>query len=163
EKDRLDRTVARGAGRALRRGRRCRGRRLVCRRRGRRERWRRQAGVLLAELLERAQRVLAAGHAQVQPPLGLEKQRVGVVLAGVAALAAILLAHRGHHAPAQRPTVGELHALADRQRLVVPGRLAVVAVVERALGGGRDARHEFRALLGRQRRNAATVEAEIPG
>ena len=51
-----------------------------------------------------------------------ETDRTGIVLAVVAALAAILLRHRRHHAPAQRPAFGKLHALGHRQGLVVPGR-----------------------------------------
>jgi len=38
----------------------------------------------------------------------------------VAALAAILLRHRGHHPPPQRAAFGELHAVGDRHGLIVP-------------------------------------------
>ena len=47
---------------------------------------------------------------------------VGVVRAIVAALAAILLRHRRHHAPPQRTSLGELHALLERHGRIVPGR-----------------------------------------
>ena len=52
------------------------------------------------ERLEHAGGFLAARHAKVQPLLFLREQRVGIVLAVVAALSAILLRHRGHHAAA---------------------------------------------------------------
>ena len=46
---------------------------------------------------------------------------VGVILAIVAALAAILLAHGRHETARQRPAFGELHALAKRHRRIMPG------------------------------------------
>ena len=54
--------------------------------------------------LQHARRRLAAGYAQVQALFLLEEQSIGVLLAGVAALAAILLGHRRHHSPPQRAT-----------------------------------------------------------
>jgi hypothetical protein len=51
-----------------------------------------------------------------------------IVFAVVAALATILLRHRCHHAPAQRLAIGKVHALSERQGLVVPGRAAIVLV-----------------------------------
>jgi hypothetical protein len=50
---------------------------------------------------------------------------IGIVLAIITALTAVLLPHRGHHAPPQWPAIGELHPLAERQGLIVP-RGAVV-------------------------------------
>src|SRR5262252_827430 len=88
---------------------------------------------ILGQLLEHAGGFLAAGHAQVQPLLLAQKDRVRIILAVIAALAAILLAHRRHHPPPQRTAVGELHALGERQGLVVPRRRPVVTIVEGAL------------------------------
>ena len=81
--------------------------------------------------LQRPRGFLAAGHAEVEAGLHAEEQRVGVVLAGVAALAAVLLRHRRHHPAAQRPARGKRHPFRDRHGLVVPGRRAVVTVGER--------------------------------
>ena len=78
------------------------------------------------KLLEHAGGVLAARHAEIEPLFGLVENRVGVVLAVVAALAAILLRHRRHHAARQRLAVGELHAIGERHRRVVPRRAVVV-------------------------------------
>jgi hypothetical protein len=80
--------------------------------------------------------------------------RVGIVVAIIAALAAILLRHRRHHAPAQRAAFGELHAIGNRHGLVVPGRLAVVAIAAWSLEDGS-------ALLCRQRRR--TIRRQQPG
>ena len=55
----------------------------------------------------------------------LGEQRVGIVLAVIAALAAILLRHRRHHPPRQRLAFGELHALGKRHGRIVPGRAVV--------------------------------------
>ena len=95
---------------------------------------------------------LAARHAEVQPLFLLLEQRVGVFLAVVAALAAILLAHRRHHLAAQRLAVGELHALGERQRLVVPRRAVV------GLAADVDAGHQRRRILRRQRRHVAVQQ-----
>ena len=105
------------------------------------------------ERLEHAGGFLAARHAEVQPLFFLVEQRVGVLLAVVAALAAILLAHRRHHLAAQRLAVGELHALGERQGLVVPGRAVV------GLDADIDARHQRRRILRRQRRDVAVQQA----
>src|SRR6202011_4065803 len=90
----------------------------------RRRRWRhdrrsggRGAVEILMERLEHAGGFLAARDAQVEPFLFLQKDRVGIVLAVVAALAAVLLAHGGHQAPAQRPPLRELHALGERHEI----------------------------------------------
>ena len=74
---------------------------------------------------------LAAGDAEIEPRLGLAGDRLGIVVAIIAALAAILLRHRRHHAPAQRTAFGELHAVGNRHGLVVPRRFAVVAIAGR--------------------------------
>ena len=103
---------------------------------------------LAVQDLERAQRLLAARHAQIELRFLLGKDRVGVVLAIVTALAAILLAHGRHHAPAQRPAFGELQSLGKRHCLVVPRRAVVF------LGGGADTGHQCGAILRRQRRDA---------
>jgi hypothetical protein len=84
------------------------------------------------ERLERPRGVLAARHAKIQPLLALDEDRIGIVLAIVPALAAILLAHRRHHAPPQRPAFRKPHALDERHGGIVPGRRSVIAVIERA-------------------------------
>ena len=130
QEGRLDRILARAAGLAGRGrggvgddGRRCRrgalGLRLV---------------ELLGELLDGAQSLLAAGDAQVEALLLLQEQRVGIVGAVVAALAAILLRHGGHEARRERPLGGHLHALVESEGGVVPGRVAVVGQ-RRPVGG----------------------------
>ena len=91
--------------------------------------------------LQHAGGFLAARHAQVQPLFFLAEQRIRIVLAVVAALAAVLLAHRRHHAAGQRPALGELHALGERHGLVVPGR----AVVLLGRAADLDARHQGRS------------------
>ena len=101
---------------------------------GARRRSARRVAKLLVQRLEHAGGFLAAGHAEIQPLFLLRKDRVGIVLTVVAALAAVLLRHRRHHAAAQRPAFGELHALGERQRLVVPGRFVVIVVGRRAAG-----------------------------
>ncbi len=127
---------------------------------------RRDGAELGVERLEHARGVFAAGHAQVQPLLVFQDDGVGVVLAIVAALAAILLAHGRHEPPPQRPAFGKLHALAERHGGIVPGRLPVVAVVERAARRRRarphDVVHQRRGLFGRQRVDAA-VERQQAG
>ena len=60
---------------------------------------------LRVKRLEHAGGLLAARHAQVQPLLGLARYGLGIVLAIVAALPAVLLRHGGHQAPAQRPAL----------------------------------------------------------
>ena len=82
---------------------------------------------LRMERFQHPRGVLAARHTKIESLLGPRENRVGVVGAVVAALTAVLLAHRGHHAPAKRPAVGELHALGERQSQIVPGHVAVVA------------------------------------
>ena len=108
-----DRIVARAAGRGNRRGH------------GLRLRRRRRSAELGIEILQHAGGVLAARHAQVQPLFLFGEQRIGVVLAVITALTAILLRHRRHHAARQRLAVGELHAVGERHRRVVPGRAVV--------------------------------------
>ena len=51
---------------------------------------------------------------------------LGIGLAQVAALAAVLLRHGGEQAARQRLAVGELHALGDRHGGIVPGRAVVL-------------------------------------
>ena len=86
------------------------------------------AAHLLDQRLQHARRRLAARNAEIEARLGLLGDGAGVVLAIVAALAAILLAHRRHHAPPQRPPLGQRHALIERHGRIVPGRLIVIAV-----------------------------------
>ena len=94
----------------------------------------RQRGVeLFGELLQRPKRLLAARRAEVQPLLLLEEKRVRVVGAVVAALAAILLRHRGHQARGERAALGHLEALVQYKRGIVPGRVAGVG--EHRTGG----------------------------
>ena len=86
---------------------------------------------LLQFLMQRLQHprgFLAAGDAEIEPRLRLAGDRLGIVVAIVAALAAILLRHRRHHPPSHRAAFGEFHAVGDRHGLVVPGRFAVVAI-----------------------------------
>src|SRR5215471_6627422 len=90
----------------------------------------------LIKSLEHAGGLLAARDAEIEPLLLLQEDDVRIVLAVIAALAAILLSHRRHHPPPQRPAVGKLHALGERQHLVVPRRLPVVAVIAWSVGGG---------------------------
>ncbi len=120
---RSDRIVARSAGQRGRRGCRLWGR--GGRRRGLR---RRRALKLGIKLLEHAGGFLAARHAKIQPLLRLREQSRRIVMAVVAALAAILLRHRRHQAARQRPAIGELHAIRQRHRRIVP-RCAVVDLV----------------------------------
>jgi hypothetical protein len=105
-----------------------------CRRRGRLQRRgggrrNRRAIELGVELLEHAGRLFAARHAKVQPLLGFGDQRGRVVFAIVAALAAILLRHRRHHSPRQRPAVRKLHAFGERHGGIVPRGAIIRAVV----------------------------------
>jgi hypothetical protein len=144
--------VARAAGRSQRHGRRLPRRGLgACRR------WRRCE--LLIELLEHAGGVLAARHAQVQPLFFFREQRVGVILAIVAALAAILLRHRRHHLPPQRPAIGELHAFGQRHGRIVPGR-AVIGILWPILPRIDETGQQFRHIGGGQRRDAALQPVE---
>ncbi len=80
--------------------------------------------------------------------------RVGIVLAIVAALAAILLAHRRHHAPAQRLAC---RRASGARQAAWSGR-ATARRRPRRPGGG--AGHQGRAVLRRQRRDAAVGKTE---
>ncbi len=91
---------------------------------------------------------LTAGYAEVGSLFRLTENRLGVVLAVVAALAAILLAHGGHQFAAHRPAFSELHAFGDRHGGVVPGSRPVVAIACRS---NLDARHQPCRILRRQR------------
>ena len=108
--------------------------------------------------LERAGGFFATGHAEIQPLFFSRNDGVRIVLAGVAALSAVLLSHRRHHPPAQRATVGELHAIRQSHRRVVPGR---VAVVVGRLCEWRDAGQQDRTLFRRQHGDTAGLEPEI--
>ena len=115
----LDRIVARGP--------RFRGRRRHARAFGDDRRGRRARGDFGGDPFERARGFLAAPRAQRQPLFLLEEQSIGVVGAHlVAALSAVLLRHRRHHAQRRRLVLSHRHALADRQRRVVPRRGIVV-------------------------------------
>ena len=101
---------------------------------------------LLLQLLEHAQGLLAAGLAKIQALLVLQEDRVGVVGAVVAALAAILLGHGGHQLLRLGAVLGHRHPIADRHGRVVPGRVVVVGelragrrrLARRERGGARD-------------------------
>ena len=117
--------------------------------------------------LQHALRLLAAGHAEVEPLLLRKNQRIGVFLAGVAALAAVLLRHRRHQPPPERSALRQLHPLGERDGRIVPGRLAVIAVGKRIgrLGQGRS-HGPHRRGGGRKRgsaRSGHTVQAEQAG
>ena len=105
--------------------------------------------------LQHAGGFLAARHAQIQPRLFLAEQRVRIVLAVVAALAAVLLAHRRHHPARAAAAFGELHALGERHGLVVPRR----AVVFFGRTADLDAGQQRRGLLRRQRGGVAIQKA----
>src|SRR5262245_17990814 len=113
--------------------------------------------------LQHARGFLAARNAEIEPFLLLQKDDVRIVLAVIAALAAVLLSHRRHHPPPQRPAVGKFHALDERQRLVVPWRLPVVAVIERPFSHGNQARHERSVRLRRKRGNARIAKLKKAG
>ncbi len=120
---RLYRIVARTA--RLRRDRgRCGGR-SGCRSTRRK---RRRLFQLLVQRLEHPGGFLAAGDTEIETAFGLARNRVGIVVAVIAALAAILLRHRRHHAPAHRAAFCELHTIGNRHGLVVPRCLAIVAI-----------------------------------
>ena len=106
---------------------------------------------------ERAQRLLAARHTQVELGFFVQRDGISVVLAIVAALPAILLAHGRHHPSPQRPAFGELHALVDRHCLIMPG--SAVVFVRRSGSAG----HQGRAVLRRKRRDAGVGQAECGG
>ena len=156
EKDRLGRVFARASGRARRRcGRDRSGARL-----GRRFRGRRGLGLVqfLGKLLDQPRGFLAAGRAQVQALLFLQDDRVGVIGAVVAALAAILLRHRGHEARGERLARGERHALVERPW---PDRAREPRRCWRAPGRRRsDAGDESRRLAAAQRRDADRVRRD---
>src|SRR5205823_5662103 len=95
------------------------------------------------------------------PLLFSRDDEIRVVLAIVAALAAVLLRHRGHHAPSQGTARGERHAFRHWESLIVPGRLSIVAIIERPLGDRRNARHQGGTFFRRKRRHAV-AETEIP-
>ena len=135
-----DRIVARAAG--LRHDHRHR------RYGSRRRRWGgRRLVQLLIQRLQHPRGFLAAGDAEIEPRFALACDRVRIVVAIIAALAAILLRHRRHHASPQRPAFGKFHAVSNRHGLVMPWRFAVIAVTGRAL-------HDGGALLGGQRRRS---------
>ena len=153
---RRDRIVAGAAER--------RGERRLCQHRCRRPlpRRRRAAIEFLIKLLEHAGGVFAARHAQVQPLLGFGKQRVGVVFAVVAALAAVLLRHRRHQPTRQRLAVGELHAIGHRHRRIVP-RGAIIGF-RRCRGAAirHKAGQQLGDFIGGKRRDAL-LQPEQPG
>src|SRR5215471_8468782 len=136
---------------------------------GRGARWagrfagRRSVVEFLIKSFEHAGGLLAARDAEIEPLLLLQEEDVRIVLAVIAALAAILLSHRRHHPPPQRPAVGKLHALGERQRLVVPRRLPVVAVIKWSVGGGDQSRHQRGVRLRREGGDACAVKLEKPG
>ncbi len=147
---RRDRIVARtawlGCDRRRRHGRRCRkgGRRFL---------------QFLVQRLEHPRGFLAAGDAEIETRLGFAGNRLRIVVAIITALAAILLRHRRHHAPSQRAALRKLHTLGNRQGLVVPGRLAVVAIAGGTLKyGGALLRRQRCRTIGRQQSGEEAVE-----
>ena len=136
-----------------RRSARLRARRGAPRRRARR------LADLLMERLQHAGGFLAARHAQVQPLFLLGEDEIGIVLAIVAALAAILLRHRGHHAPAQRRPSGKVIRSASGSAWSCHGAAPSSAVTEFVLC----TRHQRGALLGRERGDAGAVERHETG
>ena len=116
------------------------------------------------ERLEHAGGFLATRDTEVQPLLAFAEDRVGVVLAVIAALATILLTHRRHHPPPQRPALRELHALGERHGGIMPGRFAVIAVGRWPARLRRDAdRRDQRRAFGGAERIDAAVERQQPG
>src|SRR3954452_17822706 len=109
--------------------------RIPCR--GRQRRARASGGRLLLQLLmqrlQHPRRFLASGNAKVETRFRLVGDRLRVVVAIVAALAAVLLGHGRHHPSAQWPAFSERHAIANRHGLVVPGRFTIIARDWRAL------------------------------
>ena len=79
----------------------------------------------------------------------LDEDRVRIVFAVVAALPAILLRHRCHHAARQRLALGKLHAVDERHRRIVPGG----AVINFGGRSQSDTGHKLRDLLRRQWRH----------
>ena len=114
-------------------------------------RWRQRRDRRLVDFfIERLQHpggFLAAGNTEVEPRLAFARDRFRIIVTVIAALAAILLRHRRHHAPAQRAAFGEFHAVGDRHGLVMPRRFAVIAIAGGPL-------HYRRTLLRRQWRRA---------
>ena len=106
------------------------------------------------ELLQHARGFLAAGRAQIEPFLLLLEQRVGVIGAIVAALAAVLLRHGGHQLGRQRLRLGEFHSLVDRHGGIVPGRVVIAG--EHGAGW----RRQTRRFAAAQRRRAQPLRRE---
>ena len=73
------------------------------------------------------------------PAVGVPVQRVRVVFAVITALAAVLLRHGSHQPPRQPLAFGELHALGQRHRRIVPRGSVIRAVIIGHRRGGRGA------------------------
>ena len=95
------------------------------------------------EAFDDAEGFLAARSAEIEPLLLAKEDRVGVVGAAVAALAAILLRHRRHQARRERAILGQRHALVRGKRRIVPGRFVVAG--ERRVAARLRGRKRFRA------------------
>jgi hypothetical protein len=95
---------------------------------------------LFIKRLEHSRGFFAARNAQIEPRFGLVGNHLGIVMAVVAALAAILLRHRRHHLAADRTALSKFHAFGDRHGLVVPRRFAIIAIAGSAV-------HDSCALL----------------
>ena len=120
------------------------------------------AGSLLEQPLQHAARILAAGDAQVELGLLALGDGLGIGLAQVAALAAVLLRHGGVELARQRLAVRQRHALGDRHGGVVPGRAVILGSGQRVGGSARKLAGRLRA--GRHvEREQAREEAVEPG
>ena len=75
------------------------------------------------QFLERAGGRLAAGNTAGQLLLFAARDRLGVAVAEVTALAAIELPHRGHQPVLDRLRGGERKAVVERQCRIVPGKI----------------------------------------
>src|SRR5262245_31218385 len=109
---------------------------------------------LLVELLEHAGSILAARHTKVQALFFFGEHRFRIIMAVVATLPAVLLRHRRHHPPPQRPTFSKFHAVGECHCGVMPRRTVI------DLYRWRDARvdkprQKFRDIRTRERRHAS--------
>ena len=109
---------------------------------------------------------LAARHTQVQPLFVLLEQRIRIIVTIIAALPAVLLRHRRHQAPLQRPPFGKLHAVSKRHGGIVPRRaivgLCVAICSNRRSSLAGKVGQEFRDVGG-GKRSDTVLQPEQPG